>query len=54
MVARGVGVGEREKWEKGSRRYKLPVMEGKSLCDERYSIGNTVSDTVIDLYGDGR
>ena len=39
---------------KGSGRYKLPVMEWIHHKDEGYSIGNTVNDTAVALYGDRR
>ena len=42
----------RKKWMKGSGVYRLPVMEWISHGDERYSIRNIFSDTVIALYSD--
>ena len=51
MTAKGKWVGGWAKWIKGSGRY-IPATESVSHRDERYSIGNTVSDIAIALYGD--
>ena len=37
---------------KGSRRYRLPVMEWVSHQNTRYNIENTVNGIVVVLYGD--
>ena len=47
-----MGGGGWAEWVKGSGKYRLPVMEGVSHGDQRYSIGNIVSGSIIALYGD--
>lgn len=47
----GRGMG---KWVKGCGKCGLLVMERISDVDDKYSIGNVVSDIVIVSYGDRR
>lgn len=42
------------KWVKGCGKCGLLVMERISDADDKYSIGNVVSDVVIVSYGDRR
>ena len=45
-------LGRWAKWVKGRRRTRLPVLELISQGNKRHSLGNTVSDTVMELYVD--
>ena len=50
VVARGRWV--EYGWNRWIKKYKLPAIEKMSHKDEKHSIGNTVNNTIIILYGD--
>ena len=52
VAARGAGCGKLGETGEGIKKYKLPVIKQISHEDVRYSIGNTVNNIVITLYGD--
>lgn len=48
----GRAVGEWAKWMKGSGSCRHPFMEWTNCGNKGHSIGNSVSDIIIVLYGD--
>ena len=52
MAAKEEGVGEWEKWVKGSKKHKVPVIKYMSHRDEKYSIEYIVHGIVMALLGD--
>ena len=51
MLGWDEGMGEREKWVKGTGRYRLPGMDWISHRNKGHSTGNIDNDTVIVLQG---
>lgn len=48
----GRGIEGRAKWQKGSGRFRLPIMEGVSHRGKRHGIKNIVNGIVTALYGE--